>query len=195
MKKNFSKITLLLFISFAVFVALGVSLYLFYSNIQDTKISLGALSGDLKSEKEKNSELDSINRNLKSTLADHDRLESFFVNDSSVVDFLQNVEGLGNESGLVIHTDSVSSSDSPDLLPLNKELLSVSLSARGSWADTQKFLGLIENLPYKISISSFSSVSSNGPVSDSSLSKSELQKLAKHFWASSIVFSVIKNKP
>ena len=195
MKKNLSKTILLLVVSCAFLLLAGYCYYYTYSKIQEKISNIGNISSDLKSKKEKNDELDSINRNLKSTMQSHDRLQSLFVADGSVVDFIQNLEQMGKESGLAVSTDSVSSNDSPDLLTLKKEFLLISMTVKGTWAGNMKFLKLLENLPYKVAISSFSSESSDGQSSDNSSAKNIAEKLPKHYWKSVITFSVIKNKP
>lgn len=183
MNKHLSKTITFIIISSTVFVlSFGVCLFI-YLEINNTKEKVILLSREVIEKNQKNNELEAIRRNLKATLSDNARLASFFVPHDSVADFIQTAETLGKKSGLIISTKKVESESSVELDQFDKEILSIIMDTEGSWSDTMQFIGLLSNLPYKISISS---------LVLESLDKSE--KKGGAGWQGSINFNVIKIK-
>jgi len=185
MKKNISKTELLFIIFITTFILISLAYYFVYFDILKTKEESVELNNALLKEKSRKSEYDSIRKNIKSTLDDHNRIVSIFIPQEGVVDFIQLLESLGKESGLSISTETVGSVASEDLSASNKEIISISLKTEGSFNANQAFLNYLENLPYKISITDLTFSYSDSGDSDTGTTAP--------FWKGQIKLEVIKS--
>lgn len=89
---------------------------------------------------------------VEETHKDREKLDSFLVDKEKIVEFLESVENLAKNERLSIgigsleeRTDSASGVAVPTL--------NLSIDSSGSWSNVIKFLHLMENLPYHLSIS------------------------------------------
>lgn len=131
-------------------------------------------------------ELNKVEQNLKATLASRDRLLSLLVKQESIVDFIQTLEALMRQAGLSGSVETVSEEPiTSENAPSNKEKLLVSLSAKGSFQSAVKFAGLLEKIPYKSAVNSFSVSYATTETKDKSgkiiASKGEWQVTAKMY--------------
>ncbi len=190
MKKHLAKTTLLLIIA-SVVLALALAAYFFlYQEIANTKADIADLSNTLGNDKARNDDLDAIKSNIVATIADHDKITSLFVEDDAVADFIQNIESIAKASGLGVETQTVESEPSPELASFHKELLSETLHTDGSWQDTLQFVGLLSNLPYKLSLTSLSLT--NIPVSQAGTLSEKQKKSSGNVWDAVYSFTVVK---
>lgn len=150
-------ITLLIVSTTSAILSAGVYVYV-HKNLSDNQREVSDLytkSLELKSELD---ELHNIESNLKETLVYGNRLSQLFIKPDFVVDFIQSVESVLNTGGATGSVESVSEYTSPDLDSVGKEKLHLVIGASGDWSSLNKVIALLERLPYRSSIESFSLV-------------------------------------
>ncbi len=89
---------------------------------------------------------------LADTKSEQLTIGTFFLTSDRVVDFLEELEHLATSTNLESQTNSVTDASWEGLESSKWEALSVSLSTKGSWQNSYRFLGLLERLPYRSSI-------------------------------------------
>jgi hypothetical protein len=96
------------------------------------------------------------------------KVESSIVPASDVVSFIEKLERVAKDNGLVIKNDSITEEyeNNPKQVSSNISFLKIKSQTTGSWRGTYKFLSELEALPYKIKISSFA-ISNSGAVINS----------------------------
>ncbi len=151
----------LFFILSLISVILSVSLYVyFYNNLTKSKVDVSNYHNRVSEAKAKLENLQTIEKNLKNTIEEGDVIASLFLRSNSVAEFIQTIEGLIRETGLQGSVDSVTEITSSDLDVVGKEKLSLVIGANGKWSGMVNLLGLLERLPYKSTIDSFTLVNS-----------------------------------
>lgn len=79
-------------------------------------------------------------------------IKNFFVSSNKIVDFIEVVEKLGDQSGSRVSIRSIEA-DNLDNAPIDKEgTVRLKVNARGSWQTVMKALSLAELLPYKVNV-------------------------------------------
>jgi hypothetical protein len=135
---------------FLVLLALGAYGFVFLLLSQKAN-RVSVLAVETNSVTERQKAVDNARILLGETEVERSILSSSFVEESSPVGFISEVEGLGSISGTLLEINSV------DTETINNiEHLKVSLSSIGSWENVYHLLALIEALPYHAVISSFS---------------------------------------
>ncbi len=100
--------------------------------------------------------LDIIEQNLKGTVENGDRIAALFLGQDSIVDFIQTIESVMKDVGVSGSVDSVVEQSFPELDASGKEKINMVISAEGDWSGLVNLLGLLERLPYKSTVNSFS---------------------------------------
>ena len=103
-----------------------------------------------------------------------------FVNSNEVVDFIKSIELISEFSGVSIDIKSVGVGDSELIKNTNVETLIVEFTTQGTWNGTFKFLSLVENIPYDITIDRMS------------INKFTDGENKKGFWRSNFTIKAIK---
>lgn len=80
---------------------------------------------------------------LRETLPERDRLNSYFMDERSVAEFLSSVEQIGRDIGVKVETTS---------LGVNSGVLQVSVTIDGGFSGITHFVSLFEKMPYKLRI-------------------------------------------
>jgi hypothetical protein len=89
----------------------------------------------------------------KETATKWSSLQNFFINPGHIVDFIEAVESLSQESGSKVTLSSIDA-DNMDGAPIGKEgSLRAHLTAQGSWSSVMRALSLVETMPYKAEVS------------------------------------------
>ncbi len=149
MNSSTKKLCIILAIIIVVVIGIYYGLFTIIHHTADT-IAENELKVQEKMEQDKN------DRSLKSFImesgADIDRLESRIIPSDGVVAFIEKVESYGRKSGAVVSIVSVDAKPVPTN-PEAFESLVLNVSARGSWDATYRFLSMLENFPYKMTIS------------------------------------------
>lgn len=100
-------------------------------------------------------------------------LQNFFVHSDKVVNFIETIESLSEQSKGTVTISSIDA-DNLDNAPVGKEgSIRMRINAKGSWNSVMKTLSLVEVLPYKITINN---IRLNVANSDS-LSSKDTQKI------------------
>ncbi len=139
---------------------------------------------ELEAKLQKAAHAESLKALVLDTADERAELSARLVKAEAVVDFIKEVEALGRTSGAKLTINSVEIKQIPDAAPeIPIELLSVSLSAEGSWASLMHLVALVETLPAKASIDRVNfSLASAGTAR------------AAAVWNASMQFSVAKEK-
>ncbi len=152
---NSSKI-LLIFVTLALFLLLSLGTFLFYSMgsiVQDITLIRGRLST-------LDSEIKNINvieGFLEKTASDRIIISQGFIGNDDLLRFIEDIEKVGNESGIEVNVESAS------LAAGNSKLgPSFRLRAQGNFSQVFKYMLLLENTPYEISFEDISFTSSAG---------------------------------
>lgn len=141
---------LILAIAVTVFVA-SIYGYLYYKiNLSEQKISEYQYvieSAKLAKEREK-----SFLDRYTSTASKWSSLQNFFVHSDKVVNFIEVIESLSDQSKSTVTISSIDA-DNLDNAPAGKEgSIKLKINAKGSWISVMRALSLTEVLPYKVSI-------------------------------------------
>lgn len=178
-------LTLILTLLTAILTA-GLYVY-FYNSLAKNKLEANTFYAESKAFKIKLNNLQNVEQNLKKTIVDGDRISSLFVRQDSIVDFIQNVEDLMKSAGVSGSVDSVAEESSSELDTLGKQKLNMVISANGKWEGVVNLLGLLERLPYKSTINSFSLINAKSEemtADKKTISKTEWQlKTGMVVWA------------
>ncbi len=160
-------------------LCVGLYIYLYYSLVSYDESVVTDSSTVYSVESEKDS-IQKIQRLVATTTPDRAYLDSLFVPSDGTANFIQNLENLADDAG-VSHTLSVNSTEDGTLNSSGRDYLVFSLGISGSWQSVYRFVSILENLPYKISISTIH------------LNISDATKKPP-LWSSNITFTVVKNK-
>jgi len=152
--KNLNRTNIILLISLVFLVAAGVLYFTIYFSFVSKMEEVNKLALKNRESKSSLDGLQRIENNLTSTLGTADNLRTLFIPEESIADFIQVIESLMKERSLVGSVDAVSVSESPELAKVGKQYLQMTLSASGGFNDVMKFEGLLEKLPYKVTIDS-----------------------------------------
>ena len=141
MKKDFSKILLL--ISATFFIFFYFAFVFLYKAISDNnqKAEQGTITWQ--AEARRRDEIKSTNQSLQKIADKRAMLETHFAESSDVVPFLDTLEKLALKVGAKAVVDSVDT-------PTDNTGLIVGLKASGSFEAIYKFLTLLENSPYEL---------------------------------------------
>lgn len=141
---NKKHITRLIIIFFVINTALiGVYVYLFYvteSKNSETSV-LYAASHQAASDKEK---IQNLERALKDTREDREKLSKYFVTKTSAVTFIEQIEKIGKNAGVDLLVTTVSD-DAKD-----GGAIQISFSATGGFTHMYHLVALVESMPYKV---------------------------------------------
>ena len=141
---------LILAVVVTIFVA-SIYGYLYYKiNVSEQKISdyqYVIESAKLAKEREK-----SFLDRYTSTASKWSSLQNFFVHSDKVVNFIEVIESLSDQSKSTVTIFSIDA-DNLDNAPVGKEgSIKMKINAKGSWISVMRALSLTEALPYKVSI-------------------------------------------
>ena len=141
---------LILAVVVTIFVA-SIYGYLYYKiNVSEQKISdyqYVIESAKLAKEREK-----SFLDRYTSTASKWSSLQNFFVHSDKVVNFIEVIESLSEQSKSAVTIFSIDA-DNLDNAPVGKEgSIKMKINAKGSWISVMRALSLTEALPYKVSI-------------------------------------------
>lgn len=103
-----------------------------------------------------------VQSTLKKIQPDVDKLDTYLVTNSTIVSFIQTVESIAKTAGISLGINSVSLQGDAALSKSaaqknnTSQQLVIQFVSEGSWMDTYYFVSLLENLPFKISITQMS---------------------------------------
>lgn len=132
---------------FVLFASLVLSIG-FFSTIQQHRKALLNQENTIATEKAHKNALDELLHTVQKTEQQRTELASRIVRDDSVINFLSLFEAVGKEQGVVLTTDSLSTTPLNDMF----ETLQIHVSVKGSYTAIMRVLALFERLPYQSSV-------------------------------------------
>lgn len=93
--------------------------------------------------------LSKVDSEIKQTKEYSSFLNEFYVSGNSMLAFIEKLEKMAKTSGVQMQIQNVSQSDKK---PNSVDYVGVTLQTTGSWENVNKFVKLVENMPYFISI-------------------------------------------
>lgn len=141
-----------LFITFLIVCVLGLAfdITVFFVIKRRTE-AVSIAENQLALAAEKANSLKSVKVLMDDTAERRVKVDTFFIKDDKVVDFLDSLDTLGTKNGVKLTINSVG------VAPLTKpsssflEQLNIKIQVEGSWANVYRFLTLLETMPYKVS--------------------------------------------
>lgn len=174
MKKLSSQHYMLAILSVAA-IAVSIGAYVFmYRTAMQSAVSAAAARASVAAAKDAEREAEEQGSIYQKTAAARASLPSFLVNDNNALAFIQKVESVGKESGAAVSISSLSSGAAPGS---SKQAVSAIVSMNGSWQAVMRAIGLVESLPYALSVRSVNLNSSPAAVAPA--------------WSASISLSVL----
>ena len=147
-KQIFALVTVLLVVSIVMYV-------IFFINIKEKNKNISSIVSEIDLVVKKEVRLKSVKNLIKETEGDHIKLNTYFITDDKVVDFIENIENMAKDVGVDIEVVSVYVNDiKDDSIQKNNisELLRLSIEMSGKWSNIYHFVSLVEKLPFKIDI-------------------------------------------
>jgi len=147
MLREIHKKTKILFSTGIILVVFSVTLYIIgYNIVQKEYIKVSNLILQSKQGVLETEQLQSIKHLINETKSQREKINKYFITADEIVAFIEQIESLGEFTGVSFDLSSVDAvDDSGDALLLK-------FTTYGSWQDTYYLLALIESLPYNIDI-------------------------------------------
>ncbi|OGI62721.1 hypothetical protein A2818_02715 [Candidatus Nomurabacteria bacterium RIFCSPHIGHO2_01_FULL_40_12] len=146
MQNNFPKMPLLFSFLFLLFSCLVF--FYFYREIDDNNTAYLLAEQAWHNETLRRDEIKALERSIKTIEKEKVQLETHFAQGSDIVPFLDTIEGLGSQTGIIAEVVAVDiSEDQTGLL--------VGMKVSGSFEGLYKFLTLLENSPYELEFVAF----------------------------------------
>lgn len=133
-----------------VLVLFGIYSTLFIV-IKNKNNHISVLQNQVDIEVRKDQRLHSIKQLVADLDKDIKQIDTYFISEDGVVDFLENLEALGSVADVSVGVNSVSIDESTDT-GLPYELLKIDFVARGSWENVMQLISLLETFPLGIVI-------------------------------------------
>jgi len=163
--------------------------------ISQLNVEASALKDDVAADQSRFDHLADIEQAAANTVNEQAKVSSLFIQPNKAVDFVTNIETIAGSVGLTYNTDNIDVDQSSDLADQNRELLDINFSTTGSWANTAKFLELVETMPMGLDIRKIDLQSSlDGNGSQSSQTSSGKTVGSAHLWSMKLDFAVVKAK-
>lgn len=152
------------------FVLYMVGLFMVKSKINAIRSSYTASESKFVQE-EKRVAIDQV---VNSHLAEIEKVRKFFVAKGDEVEFIESIENLAKNKGLLFEIDTISQSPTGGE---KKEDIVVKIDIEGGWGGAVSFIEELEKLPFGVSIT-----------------KVELDTKSKGVWAGFVEFAVFREK-
>ena len=145
---------------FALMVVLTIAAVFFYvlffNNIKEKNKTISLITNDVDIAVQRDIKLRSVKDLIKDTQESRSELDTYFVIDDKIVDFIEDVERIGRYTGADVEVISVNVDDNRNAENDISELLKLNFEVKGEWREVFQFLVLIEKMPFKIDISTVS---------------------------------------
>ena len=141
-------------------LSVGGYIYL-YTRIERKSDSIQAIVVEIENEKKSQENILGLKRSIVLTEQKNEILNSNFVTEDKVVDFIESVESVAQETNVEVEIFSIQQGEQ-----IGKQGLYVSLDAKGDFENVTQFMLLMENMPYYLVINSvILNTQKNNPVS------------------------------
>lgn len=135
----------------AISFAVGAGYVVWYGIVSDKSREVAGLQNQIIAASETISRIASARAALTEIAGDEAKVQSYFVSETGVVSFINELEARGFARESTIDVTSVSTGGSP-----SRPMLILTLSIQGTFDSVMRTVGSIEYSPYDISVSSFS---------------------------------------
>lgn len=150
-----SKTKQILLSTVVMIIAVPVLYIMLFINIKEKNNNVSALTNEVDIVLQKEIKLRSVKFLIRDTLQERADLDSHFVADDEIIDFIETIENLGADSGAKIEITNVSISSiekkEDDQVNIS-ELLNLDFKIKGRFIQMFHFLSMLEKLPFKIDI-------------------------------------------
>ena len=178
-----------------VIVVLAVYVVVFLE-IRSTNRSISIFANEIDLVLQKENRLRSIQNILKKSTTQRAQINTYFVKEDAVVDFIETIENIGILTNTETDITSVSIDDVGRDSDIG-ELLRITFSTTGTWEGVFHMLALTEALPFKVVLQQvrFENISSS-KVETTKLDKSDKNKeeIEKPIWEATFDLTVLKLK-
>lgn len=151
--KQFKTTKQILALTMILAIASVVFYVLFFNNVKGKNETISTIINDIDIAIQKETRLKSAKDIIKDTETGRGKLDTYFIDNEEIIDFIEEIEKIGRDIGVEIEIISVSISDSKIQRDNISEVLNLDLKAEGKWSSVFHFLALIEKMPFKINIS------------------------------------------
>lgn len=142
---SFKTKQLLIFYGLGVLIISSVYGFLLF-HIHAKSVSAAAFLSQAEQLRGQNNQLTDLNTVLRDIEVDQEKLNSYFVDGDSLVNFIERIEQLGKDSGATVEVRSLNEEATNDK---SIQTLVFNLTVKGNWNDVYYFLALVQNLPVK----------------------------------------------
>ena len=144
-KENIFLITVAAVSVCGMVVAFGLYIWVF-SQVRATITQASLMSEELQLLATQNTHTQTIRRLVRDTQEEQTKLDTYFVNEESLVAFLEDLEDIGMRTGVVLSVESVSVGQAVDKDELLIPLI-LNVKSTGSFQSVVHTLALLESLP------------------------------------------------
>ena len=148
---------------FIILILVGAALdTFFFLKIKDNVEAVHSAEAEAASEQasvEQNRSLQQLAESIQPEIAS---LDSRVVASDGTAAFIETVESLARTNGLSVTISAVNNAPSAVGNPGSYQLLTLTVATVGSWQNTEKFLSLLETLPYELGLPSITLVENVG---------------------------------
>lgn len=128
-----------------------------YAAVEAKSAAVADLENQIVTKTETASRIASIHTSLAEIAGEEKIIQSYFVPETGVVAFINNLEAQGHTQGATVNVLSVSTSDDP-----TQPTLTFSLTIKGTFDAVMRTIGAIEYTPYDLSVSTLT-LGEDGP--------------------------------
>lgn len=166
MKKTYSYI--MAFLGVCI-VCAGLGYFLLIKNVWSKAALISSYKNEIAFGDQKNQYAESMLRSFETTQGDIDNLQNFFVKKQGEVQFIEFIEGVAKNEGLVVGIDTLSLDSSEEMKVHGMEYLVLRFHVSGPWSRVWNFSQSLEVLPYSVDVESLALIredtkQTTGPV-------------------------------
>ncbi|MBL7045136.1 MAG: hypothetical protein ISR98_00855 [Parcubacteria group bacterium] len=132
-------------------IAVIISYSFFFYNIKEKNKMISLMTNETDAAIQREVKLRSVKDLIKDTQENRLKLDTYFVVDDKIVNFIEEIEELSRDVG--VDTEVVSVNVDEGKANNISELLKLDLNIEGKWEDVFQFITLIEKMSFKISVS------------------------------------------
>ena len=134
-------------------IASMVSYVVFFKKVEKKNEAVFFVTKEADAAVQKEIKLRSVKELIKDTEMDRSKLDTYFVSDDKIVDFIEDVENLGLLTDSYVEVISVNVSSDRGSKDSLSELLNIDFEVKGGWREIFHFVTLLEKMPFKIDVS------------------------------------------
>ena len=177
--KPFKKIKISLSLAILIAIVSVYGYFYFFFALNQTRQNVMSLTSEILVLQTEEAETTQIKKQLSDIGTSHSILSSYFVDANNPVPFEELIEGYGKQTNVNVTFQGLQVGGVPSVL-------GATLATTGTFADTYRFLALLESAPYELSINNID-LQSAGLVNQTPLAK--VPKMVSG-WTTNIAISV-----